>query len=177
MQKRIVASWEREAPGISEHSQSRGSSPASIVAGWFYSTRLGDVGTSHSSLLCALIYQILCQEQSVFRDIVVDYYRKFSATSSQRQKNRSTFATGPWTSGAGVETHLAMPVPAVQELESPSWCSSSDFEATGLDILKRVGAAGTSMICIVDAMDEAKSTTEAMLRGPAAQRQNRPGPS
>ncbi|KAK3299555.1 uncharacterized protein B0H64DRAFT_371884 [Chaetomium fimeti] len=173
MQKQIVTSWEREAAGISEHSPSRDGSPASIIAGWFYSTRLGDVGTSHSSLLRSLVYQILCQEQSVFRDIVVEYYRKFSVTPPQRGKDRHTFATAPWTPGAGVETDLGRPAPVVPEPEFPSWCQSSDFEAITLDILGRVSASGTSIICIVDAMDEAKPTTEAMLRGAAAQRKSR----
>lgn len=148
MQQRIVTSWEREAPRIPENSPSRGSAPASIIAGWFYSTRLGDVGTSHSSLLRSLLYQILCQEQSVFRNIVADYYRKFSVTSSQRENNRSTFVTASWIPRAGVETNLGRPALAVQELGSSSWCSSPDFEATGLDILGRVSAAGTSIICI-----------------------------
>jgi hypothetical protein len=173
MQRRIVASWEHNVPEFTGHFQAQHQSRRPIIAGWFYSTRLGDVGTSHSSLLCSLIYQILCQEPWFFHNIVADYYRKFPAPIQPILPTEKGFRSQVSPTGDTVQTDFGRPSPGVSEPASESFCGSPEFEAVGRQILERVAAAGTSIICIVDAMDEARSNNETILRGSNAERRGK----
>lgn len=140
LQTRIVASWkgtDNDTAGI----PSGGALPTSIVAGWFYSSRLGDGGRSHLSLLRSIIYQLVSQEPSLF-DSIVEVYRQFPvpfhcSNSGQEEESRK------------------------------SWCESAAFEIAGRKILERISASGTSITCIVDAMDEAESSLNGVTGTPA----------
>ncbi|KAI1375915.1 hypothetical protein F4677DRAFT_105345 [Hypoxylon crocopeplum] len=169
LQRRIVASWQRKGTDISSDSWQRRYTPKSIVAGWFYSTRLGDIGTSHTSLLRSIIYQLLSQEPHFFDSIIVEYYRKFPVALQSIVRTVSTAEAQKFTSKQGVEQLM----PLDHEPEFISWCQSPDFEPMGREILERISATGTSIICIVDAMDEARPDTKAMLNGAGAQRHTR----
>ncbi|KAI0413294.1 hypothetical protein F5X98DRAFT_352301 [Xylaria grammica] len=116
MQQRIFASAVQTEAGFS------------IVAAWFYSTRLGDVGTSDISLLRSIIYEILSQEPVLF-ETTVEYYRRYPVTIDSEQNGS----------------------------HARSWCSSEDFAKAGQQILEQISATGKSVICIIDAMDEADS--------------------
>ncbi|RWA05858.1 hypothetical protein EKO27_g9246 [Xylaria grammica] len=116
MQQRIFASAVQTEAGFS------------IVAAWFYSTRLGDVGTSDISLLRSIIYEILSQEPLLF-ETTVEYYRRYPVTIDSEQNGS----------------------------HARSWCSSEDFVKAGQQILEQISATGKSVICIIDAMDEADS--------------------
>ncbi|KAI1389530.1 uncharacterized protein F4822DRAFT_203632 [Hypoxylon trugodes] len=96
---------------------------SAIVAGRFYSTRLGDVGTSDISLLRSIIYELLSECPALFRT-VVKHYRKHQVAKDERYEGVS------W-----------------------SWCSSEDFLRIGQQILEDVSATNKPIICIVDAMD------------------------
>ncbi|OIW22746.1 hypothetical protein CONLIGDRAFT_687165 [Coniochaeta ligniaria NRRL 30616] len=148
LQRRIVASWEKADVGMSNAPEVRsgGMSPQSIVAGWFYSTRLGDVGRSHLSLLRSIIFQLLRQDPSLFSN-VVEYYREL-AGRPRRMGRAST------------------KMDEVKE-SFESWCKSATFEATGRKILERISATGTPIICIVDAIDEAEPDLNGVARTPA----------
>ena len=102
-----------------------------LVADWFYSTRLGNSGMSHTSLLRSVLYQLLDQNGSLFQ-FIAPYYRASLSRSS----------------------------PAETDLEFSNWCNSPEFGATEASkILEEISASGTTIVCIIDAMDEAKAVT------------------
>jgi hypothetical protein len=155
LQRRVMASWEQSDPSVSNtpHNPTGATSPRSIVAGWFYSTRLGSVGKSHLSLFRSIIYQLLSQDPSLF-SIVVEYYREFTIKASRKWDSE-----GPAGSKSGRFPE--------------SWCESTEFEATAKKILDRISATGTSIICVVDAMDEAEPDLNSAFRTPAPRRGSR----
>jgi hypothetical protein len=142
LQKTVVSSWGKRDPGRSTSSQT------SIAAGWFYSTRLGDVGTSHISLLRSIIYQLLSQDPALFR-IVVEHYRQASADTLKR----STVQAAREARSTGKRPYPAPTDPHSSDLES--WCQSSEFESVGRKILERISSTGTSIVFIIDGLDEA----------------------
>jgi hypothetical protein len=88
-----------------------------LVADWFYSTRHGEVGMAHLSLLRSVLYQLLEQHKSFFEFIAPSYRRKPLTASGEQREWRAT-----------------------------------EFNRA----LEKISESGTSVICIIDAMDEAK---------------------
>lgn len=87
-----------------------------LVADWFYSTRMGDVGTAHLSLLRSILFQLLQQNDKLFKSIVTFYRAKPVTTDTDH-----------------------------------GW-DLSDCEQA----LEHIGKSGMEVVCIVDAMDEAR---------------------
>ena len=91
---------------------------------------------SHISLLRSVLFQLLDQNRSLFQ-LIAPYYRLRSAVPSSFDS----------------------------ESDRSSWCNSTEFKTTlGSEILGKISASGTAVICIVDAMDEAEDTASLYRR-------------
>jgi adenylate kinase family enzyme len=85
LQRKLNAARSRTGTSMSGRGASRGDKVAivrskipsdTLVADWFYSTRMGEVGTAHLSLLRSILYQLLQQDASLFKAIASLYRLK-----------------------------------------------------------------------------------------------------
>ncbi|KAN0099449.1 hypothetical protein V8E51_013224 [Hyaloscypha variabilis] len=124
-----------------------GRSPPIVVASFFYSSRLGVTAMGHDYMLRSILYQVLAQNQALYRHFQ-STYRKLI----QEQYGLSTWHFQNWGQDDRDQIHEALNLLQDKDL-SVSW-NTEALENVFENIAEDIGADQTEIYCILDGFDE-----------------------